>query len=108
MRPFFVTLLTTVLLWSCSGCGSSSADDPKVYAQTLIHSAGEDGAKITNVVTGNNKYRNADALWCLATDRSSQDGQIPLLLAVWRKGDQWSGNVLEDGYYEWDLYGCPR
>ena len=103
MRLGVGLLLVSLVLTSCS-----SPVDPKSFAQKLMHDAGKDSAKITNLVAGNSSYKKADALWCVATDLNLEDGQVPYLLAVWRKGDQWQGTQLEQGYYEWDLYGCPR
>jgi hypothetical protein len=95
-----------------AGCQSGSADpnDPKVYARKLMQESGKDSAKITitNVVGGDKKYRQADELWCVATDLTSPDGQVPYLLAVWRKGGKWEGAELTEGYYEWELHGCPH
>jgi hypothetical protein len=105
MRSMIALMLAVLTLASCS---APVSNDPKPFVQQLMHDAGKDSAKITNVVEGNSKYRQADALWCVATDLMLEDGQIPYLLAVWRKGDKWEGNQLEQGYYEWDLYGCPR
>ncbi len=99
-------VLTAVLV--LSACQSADSNDPKVFAQKLMHDAGKDNAKITKVVSGDKKYRNADELWCIATDASSSDGQVPYLLAVWRKAGNWDGAELAEGYYEWDLAGCPR
>ncbi len=97
-----------IILAALAGCQTAPSDDPRAYVQKLMKDAGQESAKITNVVTGDKKYKRADALWCLATDASTQDGQVPFLMAVWRTGDKWDGAVLEQGYYEWDLYGCPR
>jgi hypothetical protein len=44
----------------------------------------------------------------VATDVTTQDGQLPYLLVVWRIGDEWQARQLPEGYYEWDLQGCPR
>ncbi len=107
-RVILSFLSFVIILAVLSGCQGASADDPRAYAQKLMQQTGEASAKITNVVSGNQKYQRADALWCIATDASTQDGQIPYLLAIWRTGDKWDGTVLEQGYYEWDLYGCPR
>src|SRR5438067_9734257 len=103
MRHLITLVILFILLTACQ-----SDNDPKVYARQLIHDAGKDSAKITKVVSGDKKYRQADDLWCIATDASSSDGQVPYLLAVWRKAGKWEGAELAEGYYEWDLYGCPR
>ncbi len=107
-RVLLSLLSGLIILVVLVGCQAAASDDPRTYAQKLMQDTGQPSAKITNVVAGNQKYRRADALWCIATDTSSQDGQIPYLLAVWRTGNKWDGTVLEQGYYEWDLYGCPR
>ncbi len=107
-RLVFSPLSFLIILAALSGCQTAAPDDPRAYAQKLMQDTGQASAKITNVVSGDKKYKRADALWCIATDASTQDGQIPYLLAVWRTGDKWDGTVLEQGYYEWDLYGCPR
>src|SRR5689334_178355 len=88
-RLMLLLVLIGVVLAACS---APVSNDPKPYAQKLMHDDGKDSAKITNVVVGNNKYRQADALWCISTDLMLEDGQIPYLLAVWRKGDKWEGN----------------
>ncbi len=104
MRRLIILCFLLVL----AACQSGDSNDPKVYARQLMHDVGKDTAKITKVVSGDKKYRQADDLWCIATDASSSDGQVPYLLAVWRKAGQWDGSELTEGYYEWDLYGCPR
>ncbi len=105
-RAILALLSCLIILAILSSC--QAPDDPRAYAQKLMQDSGQAAAKITNVVNGNQKYKRADALWCVATDASTQEGQIPFLMAVWRTGDKWAGKVLEQGYYEWDLYGCPR
>src|SRR5262245_15703077 len=100
---YMILLFVLVMLAACQ-----TDNDPKTYARQLMHDAGRDSAKITKVVIGDKKYRHADDLWCIATDASSSDGQVPYLLAVWRKDGKWDGAELAEGYYEWDLYGCPR
>jgi hypothetical protein len=101
-----IKAIILLVLFFLTACQSDS--DPKSYARQLMHDAGKDSAKITKVVGGDKKYRQADDLWCIATDASSSDGQVPYLLAVWRKTGKWDGAELTEGYYEWDLYGCPR
>ncbi len=107
-RIVILRMSILIILTALSGCQAAASDDPRAYAQKLMQDSGQASAKITNVVSGNQKYKRADALWCIATDTSTQDGQVPYLLAVWRTGGKWDGTVLEQGYYEWDLYGCPR
>jgi hypothetical protein len=106
MRVAF--LLTLLVVTALSACQSAESNDPKVFARKIMHDAGQDSAKITKVVSGDKKYRQADELWCIATDASLEDGQVPYLLAVWRKAGQWDGAQLTEGYYEWDLAGCPQ
>jgi hypothetical protein len=102
-------LAVCLLLAACqSNSGGTASNDPKPFALKMIHDAGKDSAKITNVVKGDAKYRQADELWCIATDMTSPDGTVPYLLAVWRKADTWDGAELTEGYYEWDLHSCPR
>lgn len=101
-------LFTLAALLILAACQSGESNDPKVFARQLMKDAGKDTARITNVVSGDEKYRQADALWCVATDSTSADGQVPYLLAVWRKSGKWEGAEMAEGYYEWDLYGCPR
>ncbi len=101
-------LLMTLALLVLTACQSGDSNDPKAFALKLMKDGGKDSAKITKVVNGDKKYREADELWCVATDATSADGQIPYLLAVWRKGGKWEGAEMPEGYYEWDLYGCPR
>jgi protein involved in ribonucleotide reduction len=107
-KSAFLIPVILMILSVLAACQNSASGDPRTFAQKLMHDAGQDTAKITNVVSGDKKYRRADELWCIATDASSQDGQVPYLLAVWRTGDKWDGTELAQGYYEWDLYGCPR
>ena len=101
-------ILTIMALLVLAACQAANSNDPKTFALKLMHDAGKDSAKITNIVSGDKRYRKADDLWCVATDLTSADGQIPYLLAVWRTGDKWDGAEMPEGYYEWDLYGCPR
>jgi hypothetical protein len=105
MRLLLVTVLALLAL---SACQSGDSNDPKAFALKLMRDGGKDSAKITKIVSGDKKYRKADELWCVATDATSADGQIPYLLAVWRKDGKWEGAEMPEGYYEWDLYGCPR
>ena len=108
MRILVLIALAVSVLFALTACQSTDSNDPKVFALKLMHDAGKDAAKITNVVSGDKKYKQADDLWCVATDASSEDGQIPYLLAVWKKAGKWEGAEMPEGYYEWDLYGCPR
>lgn len=100
-------LIVVLLVLSACQNAQPDANDPKVFAQTLIRKTNAT-AQITRVVGGDKKYRKADDLWCIETDANTTNGQLPYLLAVWRKDGKWDGAELTDGWYEWDLYGCPR
>jgi hypothetical protein len=107
-RCRYLCLIGALIVTAACQSGSADPNDPKVHARKLMQESGRDSAKITNVVSGDKKYRQADELWCVATDLTSPDGQVPYLLAVWRKGGKWEGAELTEGYYEWELHGCPH
>lgn len=98
-----------VYLLILTACGAGGADDAvRETARQIMAADGFGSANITNVVEGDPATHGADELYCVATDATTQDGALPYLLVVWRIGDTWEGAQLLEGYYEWDLEGCPR
>lgn len=97
-------LLAAGVLTACGGAG----DPVEAAAREVMARDGVGDAEITQRVEGNADVQGADELYCVATDVTTQDGQLPYLLVVWRSGDEWQARQLAEGYYEWDLQGCPR
>jgi len=101
-------LLSTLLLISSCSAGNSGSATVESTAKDQMTADGFSDAAITTTVKGDPGVRGADELYCVATDATTQNGELPYLLVVWRTGDTWSAAQLLDGYYEWDLQGCPR
>jgi len=99
-----IALLLAALLAACGSPGSPAENT----ARQVMEADGFGGAAITAITEGDPATRGADELYCVATDATSQNGELPYLLVVWRVGDSWEGVQLLEGYYEWDLQGCPR
>lgn len=98
-------LLVLMLLTACSGGGA----DVVVQAATqYMLSDGLVDASITDVVEGDPATHGADELYCIATDATRSDNGLPYLLVVTRTGSEWQTEPLIEGYYDWDLQGCPR
>ncbi|GEM_PF-622631 len=111
MKQCFLALTTAFLaMLALSACSTDVTRSTPVEAAALERMAADGfaDATITNMVEGNPAVRGADELYCVATDATTQNGQLPYLLVVWRIGDQWQAAQLTEGYYEWDLQGCPR
>lgn len=106
MRTRLSLALVSLVALALAACGAQ-ADPVRDTAQAIMDADGVD-ATVTDVVEGNPAVRGADELHCVATDGTTADGTLPYLLAVWRTGDDWQGAQLLEGYYEWDLQGCPR
>ncbi len=107
--PLRLWLMMTALLTLVALSACSAPEDPVTRtARQIMESDGLGNAAITQVIEGDPAVRNADELYCVATDANSPTGQLPYLLVIWRTGDEWQGAQLLEGYYEWDLQGCPR
>ncbi|MCI0353060.1 MAG: hypothetical protein L0Z53_26875 [Acidobacteriales bacterium] len=93
-----------------SACASSETGESKAreVAQQQMTADNFADAAITDVVEGDAASQGADELYCVATDATTQNGELPYLLLVWREGSEWQVLPMAEGYYEWDLYGCPR
>lgn len=97
-------IAAAVLLAACA-----SPESPvEQTAQAKMQADGFADAAITSTSEGNPDVRGADELYCVATDATTQNGELPYLLVVWRTGDTWQAEQLMEGYYEWDLQGCSR
>lgn len=106
MKPTVLMMIALlVLLTACSAGGASPVEEA---AQARMAEDGFAEAAITSTVEGDPAARGADELYCVATDATTQNGELPYLLVVYRQGEAWQAHQLEEGYYEWDLYGCPR
>ncbi len=97
-------LLVILLLAACSG----GADAVTQTATRYMLSDGMVDAIITDVVEGDPATHGADELYCVATDAARTDNGLPYLLVVTRTGSDWQAQPLIEGYYDWDLQGCPR
>lgn len=102
-RRVFLFLLVAALLAACE-----SSSMVEAAARQIMDRDGYANAQITKVVEGDAATHGADELYCVATDATTQNGELPYLLVVWRVGDTWDGMQLIEGYYEWDLQGCSR
>lgn len=99
-----LVVMVAVLLAACA-----SPESPvEQTARDKMQADGFAGAEITTTSEGNPDVRGADELYCVATDATTQNGELPYLLVVWRTGDTWQAEQLMEGYYEWDLQGCTR
>jgi hypothetical protein len=107
MRIRFLTfaLLALILL---TACGGGSDDPAREAALSQMAADGQSEAEITEMVEGDPAVRGAGELYCVATDATTQNGELPYLLVVWGSGGEWQAAQLMEGYYEWDLQGCPR
>lgn len=105
MRVLVVPLLVAAAAL-LAACGQPNPVEGA--AREAMQADGLAGAAITDVVEGDPAVRGADELYCVATDATTQNGELPYLLVVWRTGQQWQAQPLLEGYYEWDLQGCPR
>ncbi len=106
-KSLLLLSLLIILVTACSTGGSGNA----TVESTAMEQMAADGfsdATITSTVKGDPGVRGADELYCVATDATTQSGELPYLLVVWHTGDTWQAAQLLDGYYEWDLQGCPR
>jgi hypothetical protein len=107
MKKIFLLISVLLLITSCSSAKSGNATVESTAKEQMAADGFADAA-ITTTVKGDPGVRGADELYCVATDATTQNGELPYLLVVWRSGDSWSATQLLDGYYEWDLQGCPR
>ncbi len=108
MKRLF-TLLMALLIAALAGCASGdSSDAVEAEAREVMTADGYADAEIMQIVEGDPAVRGADELYCVATDATSPSGDLPYLLVVWRAGSTWEGAQLVEGYYDWDLQGCPR
>jgi hypothetical protein len=97
----------TVVLVACSA-GSIGNSQVEATARQMMTADGFADAAITTIMEGDPAVRGADELYCVATDATTQNGELPYLLVIWRADDEWRAAQLLEGYYEWDLQGCPR
>ncbi len=102
-------LLMVISLLVLVGCSAAApVAEPEATARKLMRDARKENARIIRSVQGDKNIRHVDELWCIQTDTNVEGGNIPLLFLVWRKGDQWQGEQLTEGFYDWQVQGCPR
>jgi hypothetical protein len=104
-KAVFAAVSLIILLTACTPT-ISSEDAAEAAARQQMSDDGFADAQITDIVEGDPAVVGADELYCVATDASN--GDLPYLLVVWSRGDSWQARQLMEGYYEWDLQGCPR
>jgi len=97
--------ILTLMLAACGGAVQPSAES---VAQDFAAEQGYTDIEITEVSEGDAAARGADALYCVATNATDDSTGLPYLLVVWQSGENWEAAQLTEGYYEWDLQGCPR
>lgn len=107
MRKLLSVLTLILLSVFLSGCSSGEAAARRT-AKELIEASNNYEARIIRVVEGDPAVRDAGDLYCVETDAINPVSGLPFLLVVWRIDDTWEGAVMSEGYYEWDLQGCPR
>jgi hypothetical protein len=108
MRIRFLTF-ALLALFTLTACGGGQTADPaREAALSQMAADGQSDAEITGMVEGDPAVRGADELYCVATDATTQNGELPYLLVVWGADGEWQAAQLTEGYYEWDLQGCPR
>src|SRR5574340_635805 len=100
-------VLLSIVLTACSS-NNDSRSQVEAKAREIMTADGFGDAQITNIVAGDPASRGADELYCVATNATTQNGELPYLLVIWRTGSTWDGAQLAEGYYDWDLNGCPR
>jgi hypothetical protein len=104
MRNVILILITLIL----AACGGESTPGPVTEAaQEQIAADGID-ATITDVMEGDPTAFGTDELYCVATDGTNPNTQLPYLVAVYGEAGSYESVAMAEGYYEWDLYGCPR
>lgn len=106
MKPTRFLLFALILIALLTGCAAprNAIEDT---ARAQMTADGFTDAAITQVSEGEAATRGADELHCVATDATTSTG-LPYLVLVWRSGSDWQSEAMTEGYYEWDLYGCPR
>jgi hypothetical protein len=108
MKRLFVVLIFALISLAACGSAASPQAQAETAARQIMEADGLASAQITQIVAGDAAGRGADELYCVATDATTQNGELPYLVVVWRQGDTWQGQQLAEGYYDWDLQGCPR
>lgn len=109
-RLVSATIAITVLmiLTACGGGSADEASGPEATALEYAASSGFDGATITDTAEGDPATLGADAVYCIATDATDDATGLPYLIVVQQNGDELQASQMAEGFYEWDLYGCPR
>lgn len=98
-------ILAVAALAVLAACGGG-ADPVQETAQAKMEADGVGDAAIVDVVEGDPSVRGAEELYCVATDATTSD--LPYLLVVYNTGEEWQAEQMFEGFYEWDLNGCPR
>jgi hypothetical protein len=104
-KAVFAAVSLIILLTACAPA-TSPEDAAEAAARQQMSDDGLADAQITDIVEGDPAVVGADELYCVATDASN--GDLPYLLVVWSTDSTWQARQLAEGYYEWDLQGCPR
>ena len=106
MKKALFAAASLLLLLTACGPATSPEDAAEAAARQQMTADGLADARITDIVEGDPAVVGADELYCVATDASN--GDLPYLLVVWGTDGDWQTRQLMEGYYEWDLQGCPR
>ncbi len=101
-----ITVLAALTLTACGG--GSAAQTPEEAALAFAAEDGLEGATITDTAEGDPITVGADAVYCIATDATDAVSGLPYLVVVAQTGDDLTASQMTEGFYEWDLYGCPR
>jgi hypothetical protein len=108
MKRLLLAAIAAVLVLASCASGETGATKAREVAQGQMETDGFADAEIIDVTEGDAASQGADELYCVATDATTQNGELPYLLLVWREGTEWQTQSMTEGYYEWDLYGCDR
>lgn len=103
-------LATSIFLLCLTACGGGggSAESPESVALEFASNNGFAEASVTDVVEGDPATVGADAIFCVATDATDDASGLPFLVIVEEADGALSASQMAEGYYEWDLYACPR
>jgi hypothetical protein len=108
MKRLLLAAIAAMLVLAACASGDTGEAQVREVAQEQMNDDGFSDAAITDVTAGDSASQGADELYCVATDATTQNGELPYLLLVWREGTEWKTQTMTEGYYEWDLYGCDR
>ena len=101
-------ILIAALVVALAACGGESTPGPVEEAARQQITADGLEATITDVIEGDATAFGTAELYCVATDATNPDTELPYLIAVYGEEGDYETVAMAEGYYEWDLYGCPR